>query len=296
MRVCEWCERPIRPAARRDAKTCSKKCRQASQRFRVGVAPDSSATRPMRFAYFDPPYPGLARKYYGPDAQEVNHRILIGTAEREYPDGWALSTSSSALAEVLALCPPEARVAAWLKGSRRSVSYRPRDAWEPLIVVRGRKRRMEETEELSNALIWGGRQHSHPDALVGMKPAAFCEWMFRQLGAEVTDDLDDIFPGSGAVSRAWKLFAPGLPPQLTMFPEEESHAAAGSPSRLAEAQSRLAEQLGNPSCPQGDGAVRQVATAETSNRRTVECRACESGNPYFCTKSPKCRASTLGAE
>ncbi len=108
--------------------------------------------------------------------------------------------------------------------------------------MRGRPRRMEETEELSNDLVWGGRQHSHPDALIGMKPAAFCEWMFRQLGAEVTDTLDDIFPGSGAVARAWKLFAPGLPPQLSMFPEP-SRGDEGAPSRLTEAQNRLAEQL-----------------------------------------------------
>ena len=230
MKVCAWCEQPIPETSRSDAKTCSKKCRQAKHRFRVGVAPHSSQTRrPMRFGYADPPYPGLARQYYGSEAQEVNHRILIGTMEADYPDGWALSTSSSALSKVLALCPPDARVCSWVKGARRGVSYRARDSWEPLIVVRGRMRRLHEGEELSNSLIWGGRQHSHPGALVGMKPAAFCEWMFRMLGAETGDSLDDIFPGSGAVERAWGLHM--------------SHGTGTTSSRLAEAQRRLAEQL-----------------------------------------------------
>lgn len=236
--TCEWCKGPIRRAARRDAKTCSKKCRQAKHRFRVGVAPHSSETRPMRFGYADPPYPGLARRYYGPGAQEVNHRVLIGTLEREYPDGWALSTSASALVEVLALCPPEARVCPWTKGAVASVAWRPHNSWEPLIVVRGRMRRIEARDRVSDSLVWGGRQHSHPGALVGMKPAAFCEWMFRLLGAARHDTLDDIFPGSGAVARAWNLYAS---PEYSLT-DEPSHGA-GVTSRLTEAQSRLAEQL-----------------------------------------------------
>lgn len=262
MRTCEWCERPISPAARRDAKTCSKECRQAKHRFRVGVAAYSSETRPMRFAYADPPYPGLARKYYGDDAQEVNHRILIGTLEAEYPDGWALSTSAKALREILALCPADARVCAWLKGGQASRASRAHSAWEPVIIVGGRTQVVTASDKLTDTLVWGGRQHSHPNALVGMKPAAFCEWVFKLLGATSGDDMDDIFPGSGAVARAWKLFAPGLPPQLTMFPEEESHGAAGVPSRFTEAQSRLAEQLDeNITGPRKyNGAARQVAT------------------------------------
>ena len=40
-RSCAWCSGPIPDAARRDAITCSKSCRQARHRFRaaVGVAP-----------------------------------------------------------------------------------------------------------------------------------------------------------------------------------------------------------------------------------------------------------------
>jgi len=39
--------------------------------------------------------------------------------------------------------------------------------------------------------------------LVGAKPEAVCRWAFEVVGAEPQDQLDDLFPGSGAVSRAW---------------------------------------------------------------------------------------------
>jgi len=242
-RTCDWCRNSFQ--ARRDAKTCSKKCRQARHRFRVGVAPaaetdvapreatsvagDSSQPRHLKLAYADPPYPGLAKRYYGEEAQEVNHSILIGTLMRDY-DAWALSTSAAALSQVLALCPPEARVCAWIKGPQSSVAMRPHSAWEPLIVYGGRMRRIPASERLTDTLLWGGRQHSHPGALVGMKPAAFCEWMFRQLGAARQDTMADIFPGSGAVARAWRLYTSGSTPATA--------------SRRSEAAHRLAEQLG----------------------------------------------------
>jgi len=209
----------------------------------------------MRFAYADPPYPGLAKRYYGNSAQEVNHRLLIGTLEKDYPNGWALSTSASALAEVLSLCPPGARVCAWVRGSRSSVSYRPRTAWEPLIVVGGRSRPYPVDETSDDVLIWGGRQHSHPGALVGMKSAAFCEWMFRMLGAERGDSMDDIFPGSGSVTRAWNLYGSDAAASDTSLERVAT-------SRLEEAQSRLAEQLDRR--PPGTDATRNLEASATS--------------------------------
>lgn len=183
----------------------------------------------MRFAYADPPYPGLARKYYGADPRcaEVDHRELIDRLVAEFPDGWALSTSAAALRDVLLLCPPGVRVCPWIRGARRGKAWRPRNAWEPLIVSGGRPRQVAVVEDLSDVLLWGGRQHSHPGALVGMKPAAFAEWMFRQLGAGQGDELVDLFPGSGAIGRAWALYASQAPAATTL------------PSRLAGAARRL---------------------------------------------------------
>jgi hypothetical protein len=45
-----------------------------------------------------------------------------------------------------------------------------------------------------------------PGRVIGAKPAAVCRWIFGLLGAQPGDSLDDLFPGSGAVGRAWAAF------------------------------------------------------------------------------------------
>jgi hypothetical protein len=202
-RFCAWCLGELPDGRRSDAKTCGRSCRQAKSRFRVAPA-GARATAAMRFGYADPPYPGKARRYYR--SAEVDHAQLVAGLVRDFPDGWALSTSSGALREVLILCPEDVRVCPWVRAPRSGKAYRPRDSWEPLIVWGGRPILIPPSDDVRNALVANGRQHSHPNALVGMKPARFAEWMFRQLGALAGDDLVDLFPGSGAVTRAWRLY------------------------------------------------------------------------------------------
>ena len=186
----------------------------------------------MRFCYSDPPYPELAERYYKGHpafAGEVDHAELIAKLASDFPDGWALSTSADALQVVLGMCPAGTRVAIWVKGSRAGESWRARNAYEPVLIYKGRARKIVRDEHLDDVLIWGGRQRTHPGALVGMKSAAFCEWMFRQLGALAGDELVDLFPGSGAVSRAWRLFS---------NPGDPAHRRRRVPSRLEEATQR----------------------------------------------------------
>lgn len=169
----------------------------------------------MRFAYADPPYPGLSRRYYGDHRDfkgEVDHEELVGRLTAGSYDGWVLSTSAEALRDVWALCPPETRLCIWHNGPRKTKSFTALHAYEAVLVWGGRPRREPVVAELSDVLTWGGRQHSHPGALVGMKPAAFLNWIFELLGACSGDTLDDFFPGSGAVQRAWELFAPSPQP------------------------------------------------------------------------------------
>ena len=152
----------------------------------------------MRFAYADPPYIGWAHKY-GPDAREVNHRILIGTLIREYPDGWALSCSSSSLHVLLPMCPPDVRIMAWVKPW---VPFRPfmhpAYAWEPVLFRGGRKiRRDQQTRH--DWLRAGNVQQG----FTGAKPDVFSRWLFHCFNAQPGDALDDLFPGTGAVSQAW---------------------------------------------------------------------------------------------
>lgn len=163
----------------------------------------------MRFAYADPPYPGLSRRYYGDHRDfngEVDHAELVSRLTTGPYDAWALSTSSEALRDVWALCPPDTRLCIWVNGPRLTKSYTALKAFEAVLVYGGRPRPVPVVEDLSDVLQWGGRQHSHPGALIGMKPAAFCNWLFEILGASSGDHLDDLFPGSGSVARAWDLY------------------------------------------------------------------------------------------
>lgn len=200
----------------------------------------------MRLCYADPPYPGLAQKYYG--CEEVDHRALVKLLRLRFPAGWALSTSASALQGVLALCPDDVRVCAWVRGARPCASWRPRSSWEPLIVCGGRPRLLLPSERLDDSLVFGGRQHSHPGALIGMKPAPFAEWMFLQLGALAGDRLHDMFPGSGAIGRAWDLYT-----RVADAGDPSPRGSHDGPPPGARDASLGAGDVTRDSCPAGDG-------------------------------------------
>lgn len=61
-------------------------------------------------------------------------------------------------------------------------------------------------QDLHDALVYRGRYRAFPGALIGMKPPQFSEWVFKLLGATRSDELVDVFPGSGAVAEAWLRF------------------------------------------------------------------------------------------
>jgi hypothetical protein len=183
----------------------------------------------MRFAYADPPYPGQSFRVYGRHrdyAGEVDHRELVARLVAEYPDGWALSTSASALPEVLALCPYErgtdpknpgrvargssVRVLAWVKPQAPPYPVRVQFSWEPVILFGGRPYNggPRTTRDTLTASPQGHTFRGVPEEHVrGAKPPAFCRWIFNCLGAEPDDELDDLFPGSGAVAREWAAFS-----------------------------------------------------------------------------------------
>jgi hypothetical protein len=156
----------------------------------------------LRFAYADPPYPGLAARYYRGEASfkgEVDHSALISSLTAAKYAGWALSSSAAALRDVLPLCPPGVRVCAWVKPiGVSSATYGLHSTWEPLIVVGGRALPggVRDWLRAMPARGWG--------KLPGRKPVAFCAWLFDCLGMLPGDHLVDLFPGTGAVSRAWE--------------------------------------------------------------------------------------------
>lgn len=209
-RVCLWCRHPF-AGRRRDAKYCSKRCRQASWRFGSHCVARRRATEPMRWAYADPPYPGLARYYADhPDfGGEVDHAALVSSLEAGHFDAWSLSTSSKALSMVLSICfdyGADVRVGAWFRGSRPGRSHGPRQAWEPVIYRGGRRDPSREYSD--DALVHHARPRlTDPGHVIGAKPAAFAFWLFDLMGALPGDELVDLYPGSGGITRAWSRFA-----------------------------------------------------------------------------------------
>ncbi len=171
----------------------------------------------MRLAYADPPYPGRAHLYADhPDyAGEVDHQALIARLQTQY-DGWALSTNAESLYKLLPWCA-NARVLAWVK---HTVTV----SWEPVIVVSARK--PEGVRDWLQCEPDSYQWREKPDSyVIGQKPEPFCRWVFEWLGARPDDTLDDLFPGSGNVGRAWEAWRsqPGLP--LAQSPSAQKRAA-----------------------------------------------------------------------
>ena len=149
-------------------------------------------------AYADPPYVGQAKAKYG--TEEVDHEALIHRLVQNYPDGWALSASSPSLPLLLPMCPDGIRVMACVKPfCSFKPGVNPAYAWEPIIVWGGRKRtRFEETVR-----DWIAENITIQRGLAGAKPLFFCFWMFEVLNLSPDDQFDDLFPGTGAVTKAW---------------------------------------------------------------------------------------------
>lgn len=163
----------------------------------------------MKLAYADPPYPNCAHLYkdHADFAGEVDQAELIARLEADY-DGWVLHTSSTAIGIIAPLVPPTARWMAWFKPfaafkKNVSVAY----AWEPVIIRPARKpvvsKRLiyrdwiDESDEAVRESITMKR------GLTGAKPERVCHWAFEMMGAATTDTLADLYPGTGAVGRAW---------------------------------------------------------------------------------------------
>lgn len=170
----------------------------------------------MRFAYADPPYIGQAKKHYGHlGGSEVDHAELIARLELEYPDGWALSLSSNTLQRILALCPPDVRIAAWVKPfCSWKPNVNPAYCWEPIIWKSASKRTRQQPTVRdyvsSSSSLRTFVKVEQPDGsiakekLPGKKPDAFCYWLFELLNIQPGDTFDDLFPGTRAVSKAFE--------------------------------------------------------------------------------------------
>lgn len=157
----------------------------------------------MRIAYADPPYIGCASLYQ--EKREVDHMELVHRLQADY-DGWILHAAATPRSmQVLAPLVAQmegARWMAWVKGfaafkKNVSVAY----AWEPVIVKPARKPVVSKRRVMRD---WVQESITLKRGLTGAKPEAVCHWAFEMVGARPDDELVDLYPGSGAVTRAWK--------------------------------------------------------------------------------------------
>lgn len=183
----------------------------------VGRAADADAATDsdgLQIAYADPPYFGSCRmyKHHHPDGlcwdKPATHEAMVQRLVADYPDGWALSLTSNSLRMYLPWCPPDVRVAAWVK---RTAVYKkgvnPTYAWEP-VIYRGGRRGNKRAQPTMFVLDWVdclvAQFHDNPGRIVpGAKPRKFCYWLFDLLGLAPGDELTDLYPGSGSVGYSW---------------------------------------------------------------------------------------------
>lgn len=164
----------------------------------------SSAAYVARVGYADPPYPGMSGFYKDhPDyGGEVDHAQLL--RDLAGYDGWCLHTASTTLIEVVRGYEgdlDDVRVMAWVKPfasfkKHVAVAY----AWEPVLVKAARPRSFDGYSTIRD---WLACPITLKRGLTGVKPEQVCKWLFDAMGCEPGDELVDMFPGSGAVGRAW---------------------------------------------------------------------------------------------
>ena len=183
--------------------------------------------RVARIAIADPPYLGRAALWYGgkgrskqgtvgraagrgdlaaeyhPDAHEwddpVKHIALMVNMDDEY-DGWAMAASGKTLSPLLGVADKlGARLAIWHVTNAIPDGARVRNTWEAVFYRVPDWRRAVGTGHRVPDLLSAG----HPvSGFVGSKPDAWTRWVLDLLGYQPGDEVDDLFPGSGAVTRA----------------------------------------------------------------------------------------------
>ncbi|RUQ07029.1 hypothetical protein D8M34_06040 [Microbacterium sp. HSID17254] len=189
----------------------------------------------MKLAIADPPYPPLfserrdvpggplrvtsrsrSRRWYGdgpraatdspiadfhPDAgvwdDITEHRRLIERLVEEF-DGFAIATTHDGLDAYRPL-PIGAHTAVWHRPTALPGGGRIINRWEPVIVFVPEERRGREGLRVSDVLT----ANAPRAGFVGAKPPEWTRWVLDMLGYDpATDELHDLFPGSGAVAAA----------------------------------------------------------------------------------------------
>ena len=157
----------------------------------------------MKFAYADPPYYKLGKRWYGKlhteaaewDKKET-HLALIERLINEYPDGWALSCNPAQLPWMIK--HDGIRVCAWAKTFHQIKPTTVQYAWEAVLLYGGRK----DNKRKPMVRDWMSSSIALRKGLVGAKPLAFNLWILDLLNYQAGDELHDIFPGTNGMADA----------------------------------------------------------------------------------------------
>jgi hypothetical protein len=179
-----------------------------------------------RLAIADPPYLGRGAAYYGPGANgrvknAINsrgratpniirttehpdahlwdlpetHQELVSRCDREY-DGWAIALARDSARTYWEVAPESVRMAVWVNPRPIPSSARIQTTHE-LVMLKPLLGRPI-THRRRDVLICTSPAVGH----IGSKPPQWTRWVLDMLGYDQdTDTVDDLFGGSGAVSR-----------------------------------------------------------------------------------------------
>ncbi len=186
----------------------------------------------MRLAIADPPYPPIfaerhdtspafggprltmrsrAVRWYGggpessdhhPEAARWDdldeHRRLLAHLVAEF-DGWAIATTPDGLGAYHPL-PVSSRVMAWHRPNAMPGGQRIVSRWEAVIVFPPVGRRSRTSGPRVNDVLTTAIPQL---GFMGAKPPEWTRWVLDALGYDpATDEVVDLFPGSGSVSAA----------------------------------------------------------------------------------------------
>jgi hypothetical protein len=187
----------------------------------------------MKLCIADPPYFGRASVWYGnkmtksqlgknqggsanisgpkpadyhPEAQEWDkiekHQEMVSMLIDRY-DGWAIAMAHDNLRDYLPLIPRSVpiHVGIWNKPQNMPSGARVMNTYEPVVfhVPEGRRASKGQTIFPKDCVTISRINNGFP----GAKPIAWTQWVLDLLGYDSeTDQVDDLFHGSGAVTKA----------------------------------------------------------------------------------------------
>lgn len=119
-------------------------------------------------------------------------------------DGWSISTSADGLA-AYGVLPVGTRIGVWVKPNACPGSHRMRSLWEPVIIYPAAGRRSNRGGVGAVPDVWTG--NAPRKGFHGAKPEGYTHWVLDCLTFRPDEDVvDDLFPGSGAVSEAVRTY------------------------------------------------------------------------------------------